>query len=180
MSNPFFRRQPRPGASWQPPNDCDLETQQRQKILKAGYEGIRKEDSGEWTHIEDGEIKEVPRSVWFGLILLPLILLGGCFMEVPGDSYRQPTVPPIPLAPPVGVGVDRMPMLEDPEAEIEESAVDTWAKDEYEARRNCEATAQNWMNQGGGLVTVQVVRQTSKTPTNNGNYRFTCTLRSEP
>lgn len=112
--------------------------------------------------------------------LLSAIALAGLISScstMPGDSVYDQSRPPMVPVPP-GVGgeyTDSMPMLSDPEAEAEEWADEVYAPDLATAKARC----QNVANNAGGVTEVLDVTQTTKTPNRQGNFRFTCWLKSE-
>lgn len=117
----------------------------------------------------------------FILLAIPFVL-AGCAPAMPGDSVGDSARPPmVPYVPDFGHAPSaEQQMLEDPEAEVEESSFEVWASSQEEADRKCQAVADNWTEKGGTVVTVQGKAQQQTTRrSSNGQYKFTCTLRSE-
>jgi len=110
------------------------------------------------------------------LVLLPLFAMEECnrpMVPVPvgGGGYApsQPSYQASPIAP----GADRMPMLQDPEANLEDNAIEVIATSGTQAQNRCEDIA---AQRSDSQTIVSCVGCRMRTKTTN---KFICTLRIE-
>lgn len=72
-----------------------------------------------------------------------------------------------------------MPMIDNPDAEVEYDSEEIWADDEYTAQRECERLAQSRSDRSV-IVTVEGKPQkVTKKPSKTGSFRFVCRFRIE-
>lgn len=65
------------------------------------------------------------------------------------------------------------PMMQDPEAQIEQSIDYVWADSQTEADAKCQTEADRYTEEGGSVVTVKRVRKTGK------GTKYECTFEGE-
>jgi hypothetical protein len=120
------------------------------------------------------------------------LTLSGCVGASDGVRYAVPAgaggynapaqpnyAPAAPMAPPY-VPPTNHQMMEDPEAQTEETPLEVWAANENEAARKCQQAAESWTSEGGTVVTVQGrPQQKTSNPSPDGKFLFICRLRSE-
>lgn len=114
------------------------------------------------------------------LIMSLAIGLHGCyegteFRPAPVGGWLEPVSQPPQArpAPQQSVPPHAAPMLQDPEAQTEQSIDYVWADSQAEAEEKCQREAERYSQEGGSLVTVVKVRKTGK------GTKYECTFNGE-
>lgn len=76
-------------------------------------------------------------------------------------------------------GSQPMPMIDNPDAEVEHDSEEVWATDEYDAQAKCEQIAQNRSGRSAIVSVEGKPQKLTKRPSKSGNYRFLCRLKIE-